>query len=100
MLTISDLQTVGGATVIVALVVEIVKRAIAWTPATVDRFGPLVAAIFGVVLVTAVGAYEHADLAQSALTGLLAGAGAMGLSDVAGTVTGSASRGGADVVPH
>ncbi len=91
-LSVSDLQTLGGATIVVALIVEIVKRAVAWTPATVDRFGPLVAAFLGIALVVSVGAYEHADLAQSALTGLLAGASAMGLSDAAGTVAGSAAK--------
>ena len=86
-LTLADVQTVTGAAILVALVVEIVKRAGAWSPATVDRFGPAFAAALGIVVVIAatVAGGGH-DFAQAALTGLLGGASAMGLSDVVGSL--------------
>ncbi len=86
-LTLADAQTVAGAAVLVALVVEIVKRAGAWSPATVDRFGPAFAAVLGIaVVIAATLAGGGHDLVQAALTGLLGGASAMGLSDAAGSI--------------
>ena len=87
-LTVSDIQTVAGAAILVALIVEVVKRAGQFPPATVDRFGPLFACLMGVAIVVAATLGSGTgDIGQAALTGLLGGASAMGLSDAVGSVT-------------
>ncbi len=93
-LTVSDVLTVGGSTIVVGLLIEILKRAMAWSASTVDRFGPLVAAVFGIVLVLAAAVSQgQTDYLQAALTGFLGGLSAAGLSDIVGTlpVVGSGS---------
>lgn len=82
-MTSADLITLAGASVVVGILVEIAKRALGWTAATVDRFGPLLAVVIGLVLVTSAGIAQGADPLQSALTGLLAGATSGGLYDLA-----------------
>ena len=82
---LSDLLTVGGLTVVVAIVVEVIKRAAAMTDAAIERFGPLMAVVVGVIVGGGVALYQAQDVAQAVLVGLLAGASAMGLSDLIGS---------------
>jgi len=81
-MTPADLLTLGGAAIVVAIVVEVLKRALGWSGATVDRFGPLLAVVVGTLIVGLAGALQGADPLASTLTGLLAGASAVGLYDV------------------
>lgn len=89
-LTLADLTNVAGAVVLVTILVEVLKRALALTDAAVDRFGPALALGLGVVIVVAATLLTvpitAAAIGQAVLTGLLAGAGAMGLSDAVGTI--------------
>lgn len=89
----TDLLTVAGATVVVTIIVEVLMRAIKPSPETKDRIGPLVAVGVGVLVVGAAALYNGADLGQALLTGLLSGAAAIGLYDVARSATPTRSGG-------
>lgn len=78
-LTIAAVTTLAGAAILVSIVVEVVIRTLAWDSATQGRFGPLLAILLGVVAVTSASAVSGADLAQGVLTGIMAGATAMGV---------------------
>lgn len=81
-MTPADLLTLGGAAIVVSILVEITKRALGWSGPTVDRFGPLLAVVLGTLVVGLAGALQGADPLASTLTGLLAGASAVGLYDL------------------
>lgn len=82
-LTVADLLTLVGAAIVVAIVVELVKRTFAWSAEFTDRFAPLAACVAGTLLSVLAAIYLGADPVQGALTGFLAGALAAGLYDVA-----------------
>lgn len=75
---LGDLLTIGGASVIVSLLVQLVK------PLLPARLVPLMALAIGVLIVgLAAVANVYAQAAgQAVLTGILAGAGAIGLYEV------------------
>lgn len=79
--TVDALLSVAGATVVLTIILEIAFKAANLAAATKDRFGPLIAALSGVVLVGAAAYYLHADVAQAALTGLFAGFASSGVHD-------------------
>jgi uncharacterized YccA/Bax inhibitor family protein len=79
MLTVNDLLTLGGAAVVVTIVVEVIKRAAAMNDAAIARFGPLLSVAIGVVVCMAAAFAQNASYAEAALTGLLAGATASGI---------------------
>lgn len=76
---LSDLLTLGGASIIVVIVTEVIKRAANLSAEANARFGPLLAVFVGVVACVAAAASTASDLGQAALTGLLAGASAAGI---------------------
>ena len=78
-MTVTDLLTLGGATAVVVIVVEVIKRAAALTEAQVARFGPLLSIGAGVVIVGAAAIAKAAPIDEALLTGLLAGASAAGI---------------------
>lgn len=80
-MTLTDVLTIGGAAVVTSIITQVIRTAVAWSPATTDRFGPALAVAVGVAVTLLAGAATGADLIQSGLTGLLAGASAVGLYD-------------------
>ena len=76
-----DLLTLGGATIVVSLIVEVLLRALG-PSFDATRFGPLLALLIGVIVVGAVSALEGADIVAGIITGLLAGGSAMGVQNV------------------
>jgi hypothetical protein len=81
-LTVADLITLGGATIVVTLVVELIKRATAWDAAFNDRFVPLLAVFVGIAIGGGAALYLGADPVQAGLNGLLAGCASQGLHQV------------------
>ena len=78
--------TLAGASILVGILVEVVKRTFAWADATTARFGPLVSIGIGIVVVEVLllaqgQLSDAATIAAGAVTGLLAGASAAGLYD-------------------
>lgn len=78
-LTIAGITTLAGAAILVSIVVEVIIRTLAWDAIMQGRFGPLLAIVVGVVCVTGAAAVSGADIPQGVLTGVMAGATAMGL---------------------
>lgn len=82
---IGQAATLAGATILVGLIVEAIKRALAWGQAQVDRFGPLFSMAVGIIVVLLLTAATTAVtlevLAAGIVTGILAGAAASGLYD-------------------
>jgi|WetSurMetagenome_2_1015567.scaffolds.fasta_scaffold03982_4 hypothetical protein len=76
---VSDVLTLGGATILVTIAVEVVKRTLAMTEAQTARFGPLMSIGFGVLFVVGAAWSQTADIPNALLTGLLAGAAASGI---------------------
>jgi hypothetical protein len=99
-LTIADLTTLVGLAVVVAIIVELVKRTAALSDETTKRFGPALACATGTVLGVATSFYLTTEIAQGALTGFLAGALASGLYNLAaeqiGKLVSSATGGRVD----
>lgn len=83
-----DLLTIAGSAVIVTILVQVIKPALAWSDATVSRFGPLLAVALGVLVGTGAALYQGVDVVQGVITGLLAGASSIGIYDTAKTVKG------------
>jgi hypothetical protein len=80
--------TIGGAAIVVNILFEVIKRALAWNPVTLDRFGPLLAIALGVfVVVVASIAFnligDGATLFVACYNGVAAGLIAIGLFKVA-----------------
>jgi hypothetical protein len=76
---VSELLTLGGAVVVVTIVVEVIKRALAMDEAAITRFGPFLAIAVGIVTTCAAAVAQTAPLDAAVLTGLLAGASASGI---------------------
>lgn len=84
-LTIAQLTTVAGLTTATALLSELFWRTVAVSPATKDRFGPLVAVLIGVgagVVAGALLGQNRLDLAQTVVNGVMGGLAAMGVHDL------------------
>jgi len=81
-LSIQDLLTVGGSTVLVVLLMAVISKAITFDTA---RFGALVDIVLGVIVVALANVSAVADVklgwGEAILTGVLAGAAASGLYD-------------------
>jgi hypothetical protein len=94
--TVGQLLTVGGNAAVTALICELFWRTLAPEPATVDRFGPIVAVAVGIGLslvalaVTTVGGVPYASLVDAVLVGLVGGLAAAGVHDVASSRAGVA----------
>jgi hypothetical protein len=85
--TLGALQTVAGATILVAALMQILLGALRLAPATQDRFGPLLAVVVGVVVVevatfTLLSGPSRADVVQGAVNGIFAGLAAIGVHSV------------------
>lgn len=79
-MAINELLTLGGAAIIVTIVVEVIKRALAMSEAAITRFGPLLAVVVGIVTAgLAAVSLPGSDISSAILTGLLAGASASGI---------------------
>lgn len=85
--SVESLLTVGGLTIVVTAIVEVILRAWRPDPDQKDRFGPLLA--YGVAIVAAVSAalYTGNDVAAAVLAGVIVGWGSMGVHDSAGVLT-------------
>lgn len=83
---LAQAATLGGASVLVVILMEALKRALAWGATQVDRFGAILAIGMGVVIVVLATAAQGAitgadDTATAVIQGILAGAAASGLYD-------------------
>lgn len=83
-MSVSDVLTIGGGSVLVIILTEAIKRAVGFSAATTDRFGLALALVLGMVVIEAfnalsVGSAGHLDQASALLVGLLSGATAAGL---------------------
>lgn len=91
-LTLSAVLTVAGAGVVTSILVQAILAALALPAGSRDRFGPIAALAMGVIVVElaswGLGMTARLDIVQAALTGLLAGATAMGFYDTAGATIG------------
>ena len=76
---VNELLTLAGAAIVVTILTEVIKRALALTEEAVTRFGPLISVVLGVAVTVGAGITQGADLVSAALTGLLAGASASGI---------------------
>ena len=82
---LSQFTTIGGAVVVVAIVVEIIKRA--WNPdgSTAARFLPLISMAVGIAVVlvanVGLGLFGSTDIVAAVFTGVFAGAAASGVYD-------------------
>jgi len=91
-MALTEAATLAGAAVLTGILVEVLKRALAWGAAQVDRFGPLVAVVVGVLVTVLVslarpipaGLDVAEAIASAVITGILAGAAASGLYDLGG----------------
>jgi hypothetical protein len=84
-LTIEQLTTVGGISIVTALLSELFWRTAKATEEAVNRFGPVLA--FGGGIVIAIGAgltlgQGQLDVIQSGINGALGGLAAMGIHDL------------------
>lgn len=89
--TVESLLTVGGLTILVTALTEVILRA--WRPTAdqQDRFGPLIAMVIGVGAAVTAGLYTGGDLFQAVLAGVLVGWGSMGAHDTARVAMGARS---------
>ena len=84
-LTLAQLTTVAGLTTAATLLSELFWRTANVSPATKDRFGPLVAVLIGVgcgIIAGALLGQTRVDLAQTVLNGVMGGLAAMGVHDL------------------
>ena len=82
-MTVADLLTLGGLAIATSLVFSLVKRMWQPDPDTLDRFGPAIAILLGLMLGGGAALSQQADIAQAAINGVLAGLSAMGMYDIA-----------------
>lgn len=78
-----DVLTLGGASVVVSILVGAVLKAFAITGSARNRYGPAIALATGTVVVTIFSIAQNADVLAGALTGFLAGAGSTVVYDQA-----------------
>ena len=89
-ITTDQLLTVGGVTAVTFLLVAVIFRTAAFSEATKDRFGAVIAALIGIALsllanVVLVGT-DGPTLLQAFLTGLVGGLAAVGVNEVVSNV--------------
>jgi len=86
--TLASLTTVAGAAILVSVLLQFaVLPVLNLSPATRDRFGPLIAIVVGVIVVeiatlTVVTGATRQDVGQGLLNGIFAGLAAIGIHDV------------------
>ncbi len=78
-MSVNDLLTLSGATIVITILVEVIKRALAFNDVQTTRFGPVLSIGIGLIILVAAAASQHADIAAAALTGLIAGASSSGV---------------------
>jgi hypothetical protein len=83
---VSELLTLAGAAIVVTILTEVIKRALALSEAQIARFGPLLSVLLGVAVCVGASLYAGADIVVGALTGMLAGASASGVYSYAKAV--------------
>ena len=86
----NDLLTLGGAAILITIIFKVVELAIGLTGEQKARFGPLISVGLGIVLVVGASVSLGQDIIAGFITGILAGATASGLYDVATSQTGGA----------
>lgn len=87
-LTPALVLTLGGASIVVSIITQVILSTWRPSPEAKDRFGPLLALVVGIGVVLLFGALQGAtDYAALLLTGLLAGGGGMGIHDTVDAVT-------------
>jgi hypothetical protein len=80
---VSSLLTVGGLTILVTAITEVILRAWEPTPAQKDRFGPFLALVVAVVAGVGASLYLGGDGVEGLLLGIIVGWGSMGVHDTA-----------------
>lgn len=85
--TPAEVLTLGGASIVVSIIVGALIAAWKPTADAKDRFGPILAIATGVLVVGVFAVVQGADLASAVLVGLMAGAGSMGVHDITDAVT-------------
>ena len=85
--TLQALTTVAGATVLTAVIVQLILPLFSFAPATQDRVGPLIAVAIGILVVlvatfTVVSGVGKADVVQGVVNGIFAGLAAIGVHNV------------------
>jgi hypothetical protein len=80
---VNSLLTVGGLTIFVTAITEVVLRAWKPTPEQKDRFGPLLAMGLAVVAGLLASLYLGGDGIEGILLGVIVGWGSMGVHDTA-----------------
>lgn len=89
--TLEQLTTVAGATILTALLTQLVLNV--WRPSAdqKDRFGPFLAIIIGVVVTVvatfAIGGAGSQQIVAALINGIFAGAAAMGVHDTIDSAT-------------
>lgn len=90
-MNLTDLLTIGGASILTNLLMEVGKRTLALPESTVDRFGSLAAMLLGIAIVVVVtvliAPVTLLAIAQAVLVGMFAGFQAIGIYKVAGKAT-------------
>ena len=101
-LTVPDLTTLVGLLAITLVTVQIIKGAWAPPAATISRFGPLLAVAVGVVWALlariVIGPVDGSNLLNAVLSGIVVGAAAAGLYDVATSQKGTGGTDGIGTV--
>ncbi len=90
-----DVLTLAGASILVGILVEVIKRTLAWDDSTIKRFVPLVSVVLGIVAVELLSAAQGRivsveTFAGAAILGLFAGASSSGLYDNVQSIRGGA----------
>lgn len=81
-LTPALVLTLGGASIVVSILVQVILSTWRPSPEAKDRFGPLLALLVGIGVLFTFGLLQGStDYATLLLTGLLAGGGGMGVHD-------------------
>jgi hypothetical protein len=85
-LTPGDVLGVAGASIVVTIIVQSLIAAWSPTAAQKDRFGPFLALATGVAVVCFFAATQGQPMDAAVLTGIIAGASAMGIHDTVDSV--------------
>lgn len=91
--TLTGLTTVGGAAILVNIIVQLLKTTANLSDALMARFGELIAIVTGIVVVVVaslvVAPLGAAGIVQDVLTGIFAGLTAIGIYNTVTSQTGS-----------
>lgn len=84
---VSSLLTVGGLTIFITAITEVILRAWRPSPEQKDRFGPLLAMGLAIVAAVLASIYLGGDGVEGLLLGVIVGWGSMGVHDTVGVAT-------------